>query len=292
MASASVAYDVLNRFILDSDIAGYKLDEREYARRHISHIEELLPEGSRKLYIMDRGYPSLDIIIALIESRAEFVIRLPSIIFKREQQSMKTDDEFIEVIIDKSRMNAYKGTEFGEKLKQTGSLRLRFTKVKLNDNTYEYLLSNLGEDEFTAEDIQKIYGLRWRIEVLYNLLKNKLCLCNFSGAKPEVIKQDFYATIFLFNLISDFEQQQFEDDKIPYDDLIYKVNDNRAIGILKQRLVELIMAETGARRVKIYKSIVESIQHRLVKIEGGRHYKRYTANTRKRESSNYYKNTF
>lgn len=292
MASASMAYDVLNRFILDSDISKYKLDEREYAMRHMSHIKKNFPIESKKLYIMDRGYPSLESIINLMENGDEFVIRLSKVTFKREQLSMETDDEFKDVIIDRSRINAYKGTELGEKLKQTGYFRLRFTKVKLNDDTYEYLLSNLDTEEFTAEDIKKIYGLRWRIETAYNCLKNKMHLSNFSGTKPDVIKQDFYATIFLFNLISDLEQQQFEDDEIPYDDLIYKVNDNRAIGILKERLVDLIMEENGSKRMKIYRSIVESIQHRLVKIKEGRHYKRYNTKGNKRESSNCYKYTY
>lgn len=292
MASASAAYDVLNRFILDSDITKYKSDERAYAIRHINHIEKILPDTSKKLYIMDRGYPSLELIIHLIEMGAEFAIRLPKKTFKREQQSMKGNDETKDVIIDKSRINPYRGTPFAEKLSNIGSLKLRFTKIQLQDDTYEYILSNLNTDEFTNEDIKKIYGLRWRIEVLYNILKNKMFLSNFSGTKPDVLKQDFYATIFLFNLISDLEQQQFEDEEIPYDDLIYKVNDNSAIGTTKRRLIELIMAEKGLERMRIYKSIVNKIQSRLVKIKEGRHCKRYCTKGNKRESSNNYKPSY
>lgn len=292
MASASTAYDVLNRFILDSDITKYKSDERTYAMRHINHIATILPDESKKLYVMDRGYPSLEIIIHLIEMGAEFAIRLPKTIFKREQQSMKENDEIKDVIIDNSRINPYRGTPFAEKLSNIGSLRLRFTRIKLQADTYEYILSNLTTGEFTNEDIKKLYGLRWRIEVLYNLLKNKMFLSDFSGTKPDVIKQDFYATIFLFNLISDLEQQQFEDEEIPYDDLIYKVNDNRAIGTIKRRLIELIMEEKGAERVRIYKSIVRKIQSSLVKIKEGRHCKRYCTKGNKRESSNNYKRSY
>ena len=292
MASASVAYDVLNRLILDSDIAQYKLDERLYAKRHIDHIKTILPSESKQLYVMDRGYPSMELIIHLLETQSEFVIRLPQVTFKREQSAMETDDEITDVIIDKSRISPYKGTAFAEKLAQIGSLRLRFTKIKLSDNTYEYLISNLNKPEFGFEDIKKLYGLRWRIEGLYNILKNKMFLSDFSGTKPEIIKQDFYATIFLFDLISDLEQQQFEDDEIPYDDLIYKVNDNRAIGTFKRRLVELIMAESGAERGRIYKIIVKKIQSRLVKIKEGRHYDRYCRNITKRESSNNYKKSY
>ena len=292
MASASVAYDVLNRLILDSDIAQYKLDERKYAIRHIDHIKRILPSESKQLYVMDRGYPSMELIIHLLETRSEFVIRLPKITFKREQLAMETEDEIIDVSIDKSRINPYKGTAFAEKLTQIGRLKLRFTKIKLSDNTDECLISNLDQSDFTADDIKKIYGLRWRIEGLYNILKNKMFLSNFSGTKPDIIKQDFYATIFLFDLISDLEQQQFEDDEIPYDDLIYKVKDNRAIGTMKRKLIELIMAESGSERGRIYKTIVKKIQSRLVKIKEGRHYQRYSGNPDKRESSNNYKKTY
>ena len=283
---ANLNDDVLNRLILDSDIAQYKLDERKYAIRHIDHIKRILPSEGKQLYVMDRGYPSMELIIHLLETRSEFVIRLPKITFKREQLAMETEDEIIDVSIDKSRINPYKGTAFAEKLTQIGRLKLRFTKIKLSDNTDECLISNLDQSDFTADDIKKIYGLRWRIEGLYYILNNKMFLSNFSGTKPDIIKQDFYATIFLFDLISDLEQQQFEDDEIPYDDLIYKVNDNRAIGTMKRKLIELIMAESGTERGRIYKTIVKKIQSRLVKIKEGRHYNRYCGNVNKRESSN------
>lgn len=72
---------------------------RTYVMRHINHIVTILPDESKKLYVMDRGYPSLEIIIHLIEMGVEFAIRLSKTTFKREQQSMKENDETKDVII-------------------------------------------------------------------------------------------------------------------------------------------------------------------------------------------------
>lgn len=291
MASASVAYDVLNKFILDSTISGYKLNERKYAVEHIDHISEILPKESKCIYIMDRGYPGLKLIFHLIETNSEFIIRLPNITFKEEQKKMRDNDCFMEIPITKSRINAYKDTIFGEKLKSIGSIRLRFTKQTDGNNKPRYYLSNLSMDEYATEDIYQLYKLRWRIETMYNCLKNKLQLCKFSGIKPDIIKQDFYSVIFLYNLMSDCEQQQFEDEIIPYDDLMYKPNDNMAIGILKRRMIELIMEEDSHKRSKIFLEVVKEIQSNLIKIEENRGYVRAQVK-HIRESKNGYKPSF
>ena len=108
---------------------------------------------------------------------------------------MTDNDCFMEIPITKSRINAYKNTVFGEKLKSTGSIRLRFTKQTDGNHKTSYYLSNLSMDEYTTEDIYQLYKLRWRIEAMYNCLKNKLQLCKFCGINPDIIKQSFYLSL-------------------------------------------------------------------------------------------------
>ncbi|MCC5909768.1 MAG: hypothetical protein JJT76_04955 [Clostridiaceae bacterium] len=43
---------------------------------------------------------------------------------------------------------------------------------------------------------------RWEIEVKYHQLKSRYELENFSGVNPIAIMQDFYATIYLSNLMA------------------------------------------------------------------------------------------
>ena len=289
MASASCAFDVLNKMILDSTFREYKIDERKCAMEHILKINEII-KNKRVIYVCDRGYPSLEFIITLIENSNEFVIRLPKTVFKREQEGMKTNDEYVDVEITNDRTRAYKGTELEAKLLKYKKLNLRLTKVQLEDDT-EYIISNLPKDEFTDADISRLYKLRWGIETMYNCLKNKLFLCNFSGIRPIILMQDFYATIYLYNLISDMEQQQL-DDESAYCEKTFKVNDNKAIGVLKERLIELLMAKSNKIRSRIFEDIVRKIQKNLVKINSCRHFDRGNTNKGKIKAKNTYKPTF
>ena len=91
--------------------------------------------------------------------------------------------------------------------------------------------------------------------------------------------------------MSDCEQQQFEDKIIPYNDLMYKPNDNMAIGILKRRLIELIMEEDSHKRSGIFLEVVKEIQSNLIKIDENRSYIRAQVK-RMRESKNGYKPSF
>ncbi len=43
-----------------------------------------------------------------------------------------------------------------------------------------------------------LYRLRRGIETFYGLLKTRLALENFTGISAEAVRQDFYATVYLY----------------------------------------------------------------------------------------------
>ena len=47
-----------------------------------------------------------------------------------------------------------------------------------------------------------IYGKRWAIETGYDKLKNLIRIEDFTGIRRELIEQDFYAGIFMYNVCS------------------------------------------------------------------------------------------
>ena len=79
------------------------------------------------------------------------------------------------------------------------------------------MITNLDRNEFKTEEFQKLYHLRWGIETKYNTIKNKLCLEDFSGKTVISILQDFYATMYLANLVAaikgETDEQISEDTK-------------------------------------------------------------------------------
>lgn len=52
-----------------------------------------------------------------------------------------------------------------------------------------------------------VYFKRWGIETRFDDLKNKWEVENFSGEKPLLLEQDFYATLLVSNIASVLEQE-------------------------------------------------------------------------------------
>jgi hypothetical protein len=65
----------------------------------------------------------------------------------------------------------------------------------LRSGEEETLITNLFE--IPAEELPRLYFLRWGVEGKYDVLKNKLELENFSGCTKNAILQDFWVAITL-----------------------------------------------------------------------------------------------
>ena len=168
----SCLYDVFNKMILDCTVSPYKFSEREQFEIHVDKITSIIGEH-KFLVVLDRGYPSSKLFIDSLEQNRKFVVRLSSSDFRREQMSMISDDEDVEIVFSQERVNYYRGTAFAQRLRAKGSISLRFVKVRLPNDVIEVLATNLSRDEFEINDLKDIYGARWGIETAYDILKNK-----------------------------------------------------------------------------------------------------------------------
>ena len=99
----SCLYDVLNRMILDSTINPGHYDLREQVLNHLKANAELLSHW-QSILILDRGYPGLSMFLDLQNLGQKFVVRLGATHFKQEQARMKTNDEWLNIPIDTSRI--------------------------------------------------------------------------------------------------------------------------------------------------------------------------------------------
>lgn len=181
-ASVSCLYDVFNKMILDCQINRYKFSERAQAEVHIEKIPSFI--GNQPyIVVLDRGYPSSFSFINRLENNQNFVVRLSTTDFRQEQRNMTSADEDVEIVFTQARVNPYRKTPFAKRLKEKGSIRLRFVKVNLPGDTTEFLATNLSREDFTQQEISEIYRLRWGIETAYDTLKNKFMLENFTGIK-------------------------------------------------------------------------------------------------------------
>ena len=125
-------------------------------------------------------------------------------------------------------------------------------KLELPTGETEVLVTNVGRNPFKKSEFMELYFKRWPIETKYTTLKNKLKLENFSGRTLISVQQDFYATMFLSNLvaiskvIADESIQEMNREKnLMYD---YQVNESMLIGHLKNRLVKCLLEKNESQR--------------------------------------------
>ena len=55
-------------------------------------------------------------------------------------------------------------------------LNLRIVKIKLSETTTEVLFTNLSKEKFSADDLKRLYHMRWGIETAFDQLKYALTL--------------------------------------------------------------------------------------------------------------------
>jgi hypothetical protein len=142
-----------------------------------------------------------------------------------------------------------------------GKLNLRITKIILANGEEEHLISNLNTENFTYSDLKHLYNLRWGIEVSFDSLKNLLDVENISGYSEIAVKQDFFARMFTYNIVTDIENtaQKILDkknkNKYKLRNKKFKINKNTAIGIIKDDLIEIAIIKD----IKIQKQHLTSL---------------------------------
>lgn len=77
--------------------------------------------------------------------------------------------------------NIIKDEKTKKKLLEMEEMRLRISKIKLENGEEEHLISNFFFDEVDYEEMKDLYLQRWEIEKCFNVLKNKLELENITG---------------------------------------------------------------------------------------------------------------
>jgi len=270
-------YDVLNRFIIESDISRVKFDEMMIAQQQIERLEDTIGKTHPFFVIMDRGYPSIPAILHMIDKSILFVIRLKSSDFKAEQKKLTTADEDVEIQLTKVRRKHYMGTDKEALVMSRDSFTLRMVTVTLEGGCSEVLATNLPRETFPADCFQDIYHMRWQIETAYETLKDRLQLENFTGTKPRLLEQDIYSTIYVSNLaediICDIEEQQSEHLKMDYKHVM-QINRTVSIGLLKSDLIYILMEQDQEKKKLMMCTLYEEISHNIVPIRPDRHYHR------------------
>jgi len=109
-------------------------------------------------------------------------------------------------------------------------------------------------------------------------VKNKIEIENFTGSSKIAIEQDFYASIYLSNMVSllrnDANETINEESKKKRRKHDYQVNTNILIGKLKDRMVHLLLEDCPIKRERMFTKIMKVIIRNKTPIRFGRSYPR------------------
>ena len=186
-AGISVLHDVLSGWPIDPIITHSDMNERKECEKHLEYLSRELPKIAKKsLLLIDRGYPSEDLLKTIESKGMKFLARCKSNYCKKTQDA-PMGDSIVEL---------------------NGGLKFRVFKFVLLSGEAETLLTNLFE--IPEEELPKLYAMRWGIETAYNQLKNIVCLENFSGKTENAIRQDFWASMVLMISVAVFQKEANE----------------------------------------------------------------------------------
>ena len=285
LARTSILYDLENELVLDGTLVPFSTGERELA---VSQIKGLEKSGYQELILLDRGYPSFDLMYQLNKIKVSYVMRIKHSFSAVTKEFMESD------LIDlQTEIKPGKNVSLLRKLyTRQQSIKVRLIKVLLNTGEIELLITSLTDETLFANTVFKeLYCKRWGIETVYDKLKNKLQIENFTGYSEVSILQDFYCTLFLSNiqsLLVNEANQELKNKQISNKKYEYKINANLSIGFIKTRLVELFLEESKTQNIllELEKLFIKNV----IPIRPNRSFERNTFKYRTRKKPSITKN--
>lgn len=109
-------------------------------------------------------------------------------------------------------------------------LPLRILRFKLNDDSYEAIITTLSREEFSMDEIKKIYHIRWGIETAYMHLKYAIGLNHLHSRKKEFILQEIFAKLTMYNYCEKITRSIVVEESVG-NKHIYQVNISMAFHI-------------------------------------------------------------
>lgn len=272
-ATVSTCYDLLNHYTLDVIVEKYNYSEPEMAWNHFRTVNDKKLLGNFKtIRIMDRNYKNLSHIYHYVKNNDKFLIRIASACYEKENQAMQTDDEIIEIGYEYNRVRYYKDRdqELYNYLSSGNTINVRCVKIKLESGEIEYLLTNLDKEEFNTVEIGILYNMRWKIETNYHHLKSNIKIECITSSKDILIKQDIYSQVLVANMLQTFINEQNEElENYKYKHKM-KINNNMAIGILKNTLIYILLEDDTEKRNEMMEKFNKRILKYTVPIKPGR----------------------
>ena len=206
-------YDIINMTYCDFIVQGKKkLHEREALNSMIDRYADPIPA----ILMADRGYESFNVFAHLIHKNMNFVIRMKDInsngILSAYDLPDSEFDTYIRTTLTRRHTKKTLGApntytilqpvsnfDFLDESCTEYDIEFRIVRILLDNGTYICIATNLSEEDFSLEEIKKLYRMRWSEETSFRELKYTIGLVNWHSSKYEGILQEINARMILYN---------------------------------------------------------------------------------------------
>lgn len=267
-ARLSLAFDPLNKLVVDAQIAPTSSGENELAERH---MEESSPQD---LNIFDRGYLSYRLIKEHERLGLHYCARVPTSLFTNLTENF-LDSEEVDMIVQYQPTNVAE-SRYRKQGGDVGAVKVRLIKVTLDSGEVEVLATNIFDKRLTVSSFDELYHLRWGVEEEFKRLKCRDRVEEFSGTKKEMMMQDFHAAILRLNLSTmiSMDARKSLKAKKPNRKHEYAPNMSLAIGFLSITLRKLRDGLTAENLSSLLFNITETLIRSPLPIRPGRAFER------------------
>ena len=267
----SVMLDVVSGVPVDVELSGYRGNEREHL---IAMLAGVAP-GS--LIILDRGYPSYEVIRMLTDAGIDFLIRVCEDGSFKATRSLKENQTH--------ETNAWLDCESFRKA-GASPIPVRLVELEGPNGTSSAYVTSLLPNEFDRGDIKELYHLRWSIEEFYKQLKgNYVGQGQFRSRTAQGVEQEVYAAILflaLSRLVTHTAELKLDDCGQIEDGL--RLTQKASVLVLQVWLTRLFLAQSQPRASEAMRSILAKASRVLDRSPRDRHFPRRSKKPRLRWS--------
>lgn len=256
IARISEFTDMATKLVLSGRIEPCRVSEEVLAEEQLTEVvHKMRALGQEKmLFVYDRGYPSEKFINQHIELGVDFIFRVPR----------NFNNEIKEV--------------YQQKIPESFLLRgdwplLRIAQFELPSGEEELLLTSLNDEKrFSQEMLSEVYHARWTsMEEGYKRQKITMQLENFSGKTVTAIKQEYWATLTVGNLM-EMGCIEIEGYWIPGRLPERHVNRSVIFGSMRDATIEVIFGLISPEEYD--KKFKRAAKRSMLKVRPGRSYSR------------------
>ena len=204
-------YDVVNHLYVDYEINSCAKSETEILSEQLRAFKPTL-ENRKKIILGDRGYVSLSVMALAQMQGYHFCIRAKKSTYKAEVGRMSTNDEYVDIKLDRTDFSRIRDEEVRTYLAGAKFFRVRVVKkywTNPETGAQELIIyfTNLSPEEFGSNDIVDLYSQRWAIEQGYATLKTVLELERHVSLDPTIAVNMLYGKIMFYNFCALFREQ-------------------------------------------------------------------------------------